>query len=635
MSTVVPGVERAPTPIVARACGTRKPRRGPAFGRQADSEESPIPWRAKDDQEANAGGGNAAGNHESRTSPFSWSSWITGRIPGLVPGRESALTRSGESVRRKTTMTPEPKDKLDATTTLVGAVSGPEDAILDWRQIDWRTVEGNVRRLRQRIFTASKAGDLAKVRRLQRLMLGSRSNALVSVRRVTERNAGRLTAGVDGEVVLTPEAKLALADRIQHGTDTFTVMPVRRVYIPKPGSSKRRPLGIPVILDRAHQARVVNALEPEWEARFEPKSYGFRPGRGCHDAIQVIFQVVKGKSPKRLWVLDADLAGAFDRIAHRHILDQLGTFPARGMIWQWLKAGVVENGRLQRTEEGTPQGGVVSPVLLNIALDGMEKAAGVRYLSSGSIRVDSPAVIRYADDLVAICHSRQDALVIKARLAAWLAPRGLAFNEDKTRVVCLSEGFDFLGFNVRRYRDKPLIRPSTAAVRRVRERLRAELRSLRGFNAGAVIRRLNPIIRGWAAYYRTQVSSKTFKALDQYLWALTYRWALLSHRNKSRPWVFARYFDKFNRSRQDRWVFGVRASGAYLHRFAWTGIVRHQIVSYRASPDDPTLSDYWASRRRKAPLPVNNTSLWLLKAQDGRCHICNGTLHAVADRPQT
>jgi RNA-directed DNA polymerase len=255
-------------------------------------------------------------------------------------------------------MTLEPTDKLDATAMAV--VSGPEDAILDWRQIDWRSVEGNVRRLRQRIFTASKAGDLARVRRLQRVMLASRSNALVSVRRVTERNAGRLTAGVDGEVVLTPEAKLALADRIGHGTEPFKAMPVRRVYIPKPGSSKRRPLGIPVILDRAHQARVVNALEPEWEARFEPKSYGFRPGRGCHDAIQAIFQVVKGRSPKRLWVLDADLAGAFDRISHRHILDQLGTFPARGMIWQWLKAGVVENGRLHRTEEGTPQGGVVT-----------------------------------------------------------------------------------------------------------------------------------------------------------------------------------------------------------------------------------------------------------------------------------
>jgi RNA-directed DNA polymerase len=262
-------------------------------------------------------------------------------------------------VKRKTTMILEPTDKLDALPAVVGEVNGPEDALSDWHQVDWRQAEREVRRLRQRIFTAAKAEDLPRVRRLQRLMLRSRANALVSVRRVTERNAGRLTAGVDGEVVLTPEAKLALASRIQHAPDPFKAWPIRRVYIPKPGG-KRRPLGIPVILDRAHQARVVNALEPECEARFEPKSYGFRPGRGCHDAIQAIFQVVKGKRPKRLWVLDADLAGAFDRIAHRHILDQLGSFPAREMIRGWLKAGVVENGRLHRTGEGTPQGGVVT-----------------------------------------------------------------------------------------------------------------------------------------------------------------------------------------------------------------------------------------------------------------------------------
>jgi RNA-directed DNA polymerase len=249
----------------------------------------------------------------------------------------------------------EPTDKLDTATTVVGVVNGPEDALSGWHQVDWRRAEREVRRLRQRIFTASMAGDLPRVRRLQKLMLRSRSNALVSVRRVTERNAGRLTAGVDGEVVLTPEAKLTLADRVTHPIEPFKARPVRRVFIPKAGG-KQRPLGIPVILDRAHQARVVNALEPEWEARFEPKSYGFRPGSGCHDAIQAIFEVVKGKRPKRLWVLDADLAGAFDRIAHQHILNQLGSFPARGMIWQWLRAGVVENGQLHRTQEGTPQG---------------------------------------------------------------------------------------------------------------------------------------------------------------------------------------------------------------------------------------------------------------------------------------
>ena len=530
------------------------------------------------------------------------------------------------------TEAPEPEDKLDATTTVV--VNGPEDAPFDWHQINWRRVEDEVRRLRQRIFTASKAGDLKKVRNLQKLMLRSRANTLLSVRRVTERNAGRLTAGVDGEVVLTPEAKARLADRVHQNSEPFKALPVRRVYIPKPGSRKRRPLGIPVIADRAHQARVVNALEPEWEARFEPRSYGFRPGRGCHDAIEAIFLVVKGKDPKRRWALDADLAQAFDKLGHDHILNQLGTFPARGMVAQWLEAGVVEQGRLHRTEAGVPQGGVVSPVLLNVALHGMEQAAGVRYDPNGWARADSPVLIRYADDLVALCHTRQEALEVKARLAGWLAPRGLSFNEDKTRVVSLDEGFDFLGFNVRRYGSKSLIKPSKAAQRRIRERLRDELRSLRGTNAQAVIKRLNPIIRGWANYYRTQVSSEVFNALDHYLWRLAYKWASYSHQNKSTSWVVHRYFDMFNKSRRDRWVFGDRQSGAYMHKFFWTKIRRHQIVMGTASPDDPTLVEYWASRRRKATLPINTTTRRLIEAQDGRCTICGGTLIAVEDRPQ-
>ena len=206
----------------------------------------------------------------------SWSSRITGRIRTPVVRPEGALTRSGEPVERKMTEAPEPEDKLDAATAMSVTANGPEDAPFDWRQVDWRRVEDDVRRLRQRIFTASKAGDLKKVRNLQKLMLRSHSNTLVSVRRVAERNAGRLTAGVDGEVVLTPQAKAGLADRVHRMTEPFKAMPVRRVYIPKAGSrTRRRPLGIPVIADRCHQARVVNALEPEWEARFEPSPTGF------------------------------------------------------------------------------------------------------------------------------------------------------------------------------------------------------------------------------------------------------------------------------------------------------------------------------------------------------------------------
>src|SRR5258708_20642570 len=226
--------------------------------------------------------------------------------------------------------------KLDTVT-----VNGPEGDVIDWDAVHWRAVEDDVRRLRQRIFTASQAGDLKKVRNLQKLMLRARANALMSVRRVTELNAGRKTAGVDGKVVISASGKAALADRVRRRAHTVTAQPVKRVYIPK-ANGQQRPLGIPVIVDRVRQAQVVGALEPEWEARFEPRSYGFRPGRGCHDAIEAIFHVARGPNPSRRWVLDADLAPAFDRLDHNLLLSHLGTFPARDQVQHWLKAGVVE-----------------------------------------------------------------------------------------------------------------------------------------------------------------------------------------------------------------------------------------------------------------------------------------------------
>ncbi|MDN6350959.1 MAG: group II intron reverse transcriptase/maturase, partial [Yaniella sp.] len=516
------------------------------------------------------------------------------------------------SRERKTPMRTELRRMLDAT-----ANRSTDDNFDWWADINWSQMEANVRALRQRIFTAAQDANPKRVRSLQRLMLRSWANVLVTVRRVTQTNTGRHTAGVDGVVVLDDESRAAMAVWLADNAMTTKPSPVRRVYIPK-ADGKRRPLGIPTLIDRAIQAMVVNALEPEWEARFEPDVYGFRPGRGCHDAIEAIYLTCAGKTRYRMWVLDADLAAAFDNINHDHLLSMLDGFPTKGHIRAWLTAGIMEHGEYLPTEAGAPQGGLISPLLLNIAMHGMEEAAGVRRHAAHKVQLGdrvvkgAPVLIRYADDLVALCHSEQEALAVKDRLAGWLRPRGLSFNEDKTHIVHLSEGFDFLGFNIRRYPNgKLLTKPSKTAMIRIRARLGQEVTRLNGANAQAVIGTLNPILRGWANYYRTGVSQRSYNQLDSWLFDRLWRWALRRHPNKGRRWIKDRYWGRYRASRNDHWVFGDRDTGQHLTKTAWTPIVRHIKVKGRASPDDPALTEYWQQRRRRPPLPTPAAALGL------------------------
>ena len=503
-----------------------------------------------------------------------------------------------------------------------------------WNDINWCRNRKLVRNLRQRIYRASRQGDHKKLRSLQRLMLKSRANRELSIRQVTQVNKGRLTAGVDKLVVKTPQGRTRLVEEVSQ-YQPWKAKPARRVYIPK-ANGKQRPLGIPTVLDRCMQAIVKNALEPEWEALFEPGSYGFRPGRGCHDAIERIYALSIPKTRKK-WVVDADIKGAFDNIRHATILEALAGFPARNLVRQWLKAGVVDRGVFAETTAGTPQGGVVSPLLANIALHGMESAVGVSYWKDGdSYKINSTrALVRYADDFVIFAETREDAEAAKSDIARWLAGRGLELSQEKTRIRHLTEGFNFLGFNVRQYPVsntrtgyKLLIRPSKESVSDFKHRMKREWSALVGHNVDAVLARLRPILRGWVNYYRTVTSKETFNGLDYWMLSREIRWCKRTHSNKSWNWINRTYFGSSRVRRQDKWVFGHPKTGNHLPKLSWTPIKRHIMVRYDASPADPDLRSYWAWREaKKAVLLPTWRQKELATRQGGHCPICQDSLH--------
>ena len=453
----------------------------------------------------------------------------------------------------------------------------------------------------------------------------------LAVRRVTQDNSGKRTAGIDGVASLSPKARLTLVGRLQLG-DKAT--PSRRVWIPKPGSSEQRPLSIPIMHDRALQALVKQALEPEWEAKFEPNSFGFRPGRSSRDAIEAIFLAIQ-QMPK--YVLETDVAKCFDRIDQSALCQKLNTSPSLvRQIRAWLKAGVMDGNQFQATPTGAAQGSVISPLLANVALHGMEVALQT------AVKGDQPLrLIRYADDLVVL---HKDLSVLQAAqtfLSQWLNDMGLELKPSKTRITHTliphqgQVGFDFLGYEVRQYRVgkthskqgfKTIIKPSKEAQIRHSHRIRKIVKIHHSAAQVDLIGHLNPIIRGWANYYSNACSKATYSLMDNLIYSKLRAWARRRHPNKNQHWIARQYWLM---SKEEKWVFASRNDQHIfrLVQYAQTPIKRHVKVKGSRSPYDGDWI-YWSSRMGHHPT-VTPTVARLLKRQSGQCFHCG--LYFVSD----
>lgn len=462
----------------------------------------------------------------------------------------------------------------------------PHRSFTHWGFIDWSRVERVVKGLQRRIVKATQEEDWGKVKDLQRLLTRSISGRLLAVKRVTE-NQGKATPGVDGVIWSTPEAKIRSLPTLKK--DGYCAQPLRRVFIPK-SNGKMRPLGIPTMKDRAMQALHLLALDPVEETRADGHSYGFRPGRSTADArAQLFIGLSKRTSPP--FILEGDIEACFDRISHDWLLSHVPM--DKTMLHEWLEAGVIHKGELQPTKSGSPQGGIVSPVLANWALDGLESL--VKSCAGGK----GLYFVRFADDWVVTGPSPERLEEVKGQIQEFLAERGMTLSPTKTRIAHIGEGFDFLGWNFRKYHGKLLIKPSEKNIKTFLTKVRDWVDSHKQARQIDVIGFLNPLIRGWANYHRGAVAKETFAHVDAKIFELLWQWAKRRHPEKSPRWVRERYFHTIgtriwvfaDRDDKGRWLSLLKASD--------TKIVRHVKVRKEANPYDPAWEKYFKDRRKR------------------------------------
>ncbi|WP_129972842.1 MULTISPECIES: group II intron reverse transcriptase/maturase [unclassified Pseudomonas] len=503
------------------------------------------------------------------------------------------------------------------------AVSAPSGAPQQWHDIDWWRVQRNVRAMQLRIAKACREGNWRGVNSLQRMLTRSRSARYLAVRRVTE-NQGKRTAGVDRVLWDTPDAKWKAANGLKrHG---YKPRPLRRVFIPK-SNGRERPLGIPTMTDRAMQALYLLALAPIAETTGDPNSYGFRIERSTADAMGQLF-ICLSKKVSAEWVLEADIKGCFDHINHDWLIANVPT--DKTILRKWLKAGVIHKDQLQATDAGTPQGGIISPTLANMVLDGLESQLK-QHLGVTKAKKLKINVVRYADDFVITGNSKE---MLESEIRPWveqfLAVRGLQLSLEKTRVVHIDEGFDFLGWNFRKYEGKLLIKPSKKNVKAFYRKVKDVISTNKTAKQEDLIQRLNPILRGWAMYHQPVVAKKAFSRMDNSVFHALWRWAKRRHPNKSLEWVRRGYFQPHEgRS----WVFAttaMRTDGtkaiAPLYSIASTAIERHRKVSGEYNPFDPSMEEMGEKLRMVRmlkKLKYRKQIVSLFQSQKGLCPLCN------------